>query len=602
MTRSLRLIAVAGPLALAACASELDFELSERASGPPARYIVGFEPGVSAQAALRDARAEKVLDIRGMNAAAFMLPPEAVSALERNPSIAFVEEDHKRYLLADTVPYGIEMVQAHLLSDEHAANRKVCVIDSGYYIDHVDLQTEGVTAVPNAGSGDPFIDPCAHGTHVTGTIAALANGSGVLGVLPSGLVELHIVKVFGDDDWSSSTGDDACDYTHTSRVINAAQECAAEGAHVVNMSLGGGNFSSTEAQAFQALFDQGVLLVAAAGNSANTELSYPASYDAVISVAAIDQGEQLASFSQRNAQVELAAPGVSVVSTTPLDQASLEVEGRRYPVGYMSGSVRTVAEAPLAEGGLCDEHDASWDGRVVLCARGEITFADKARNVAAAGGVGVVIYNNAPGNFQGTLEDAGAPPAIPAISLSQADGLDLVAEALGVQAALSTELNIPSDGYEAKQGTSMASPHVAGVAALIWSYDPSWTNREIREALVATAKDLGTPGRNDEFGHGLVQARAALDYLTGECSIGISNIETTIADAGAGRFAISWETDLASSSEVTFACCGTYTDGEPKTSHRMVFDGAADTSYEFTVGAQGPTGCAVTAEPGVHEN
>ena len=59
----------------------------------------------------------------------------------------------------------------------------------------------------------------------------------------------------------------------------------------------------------------------------------------------------------------------------------------------------------------------------------------------------------------------------------------------------------------------MATPHVAGVAALIWSANPSWTNYQIREALDATAQDLGAPGYDTSFGWGLVQAKAALDEL-----------------------------------------------------------------------------------------
>ena len=60
----------------------------------------------------------------------------------------------------------------------------------------------------------------------------------------------------------------------------------------------------------------------------------------------------------------------------------------------------------------------------------------------------------------------------------------------------------------------MATPHVSGVAALIWSYRPTWSNAQIRDALQKTAKDLGDPGRDDHYGYGLVQAKAALDYLT----------------------------------------------------------------------------------------
>jgi subtilisin family serine protease len=69
------------------------------------------------------------------------------------------------------------------------------------------------------------------------------------------------------------------------------------------------------------------------------------------------------------------------------------------------------------------------------------------------------------------------------------------------------------NGYALLSGTSMATPHVSGVAALIWSANPSWTNQQIRAALDVTAQDLGAPGYDTSFGWGLVQAKAALDEL-----------------------------------------------------------------------------------------
>ena len=73
--------------------------------------------------------------------------------------------------------------------------------------------------------------------------------------------------------------------------------------------------------------------------------------------------------------------------------------------------------------------------------------------------------------------------------------------------------DIGGSSYEAWGGTSMATPHVAGVAALLWSANPAWTNVEIRDAMAATALDLGDPGRDIAYGYGLVQAFDALQYL-----------------------------------------------------------------------------------------
>ena len=72
---------------------------------------------------------------------------------------------------------------------------------------------------------------------------------------------------------------------------------------------------------------------------------------------------------------------------------------------------------------------------------------------------------------------------------------------------------VSDSGYAYLDGTSMAAPHVSGVAALVWSAIPNLTNTEVRDALIATAEDLGTPGRDDMYGAGLVQANKALTYL-----------------------------------------------------------------------------------------
>merc|ERR1711862_418610 len=85
------------------------------------------------------------------------------------------------------------------------------------------------------------------------------------------------------------------------------------------MSLGCGEdcYTETEKTYYDELYDQGILLIAAAGNDGNTDKSYPASYPSVVSVAAIDSEENVADFSQVNDQVEISGPGVAVKSTIP---------------------------------------------------------------------------------------------------------------------------------------------------------------------------------------------------------------------------------------------------------------------------------------------
>jgi subtilisin family serine protease len=188
------------------------------------------------------------------------------------------------------------------------------------------------------------------------------------------------------------------------------------------------------------------------------------------------------------------------------------VANAEYSANHIEYAPYGSATGVLVDGGLCTT-SGDWAGVIVLCERGEISFLDKVLNAQAGGGISAAIYNNAPGNFWGTLGEEQKDPVVLAVSLSQDDGQALVANNLGEVARVSSSIENPANGYESWDGTSMATPHVSGVAALIWSARPQWTNVQIREAMVTTAMDLGDEGRDDYYGFGLVQAKDALDYL-----------------------------------------------------------------------------------------
>ena len=442
---------------------------------------------------------------------AISVPSQALQGLRNNPNVIYIEEDAVRQPLAQSMPYGINMVQA---PEAWAAGKNgdgafVCIIDSGINPNHEDYA--GLNIVGGYPSGWNY-DSCGHGTHVAGTIASRDDNVGVVGVA-RGNVDLYIVKVFG-----GNTADAGCGWTYTSSLIDAANRCkaAADAAGkklIINMSLGGSTASTTERSGFQSLYDQGVLSIAAAGNDGNTTMSYPASYDSVMSVAAIDSNKAWATFSQYNSQVEIAAPGVGVLSTLSYADATLSVDSASYMVSAMTGTFKGTASAALVDGGRCSATNSAWSGKVVLCERGDISFATKMQNVQNSGGKAALIYNNVAGSFGGTVE--GTTSTIPTQALSQEDGLFLKANKLGATANVSTVLTNPANGYAAWDGTSMATPHVAGVAAVLWSAFPNATNAQIRDAINKTAQDLGTAGRDTKFGFGLVQTKAALDYLAG---------------------------------------------------------------------------------------
>jgi serine protease len=434
------------------------------------------------------------------------LSEAALNRLKSDPHVKEIEPDPERYLMSETIPYGIPMVQANLVSDELSGDRKVCIIDSGFQKQHEDLQDVRISGIAFGGTGNAFEDRCGHGTHVAGIIAALENQVGVIGVMPGNHLRFHIVKLFGDDCKSSSG--------HASDLIAAVRSCRSAGSNVINMSLGGPNSSAIEEEAFGDAYDAGILLVAAAGNDGDTSYAYPASYNSVISVGAINSKGSIASFSQRNDHVEFTAPGVDILSTAPfIETDTVTVDGKIYRGNWIENAARSKGiSGTLVNGALCDKKSASWNGKIVLCKRGQIFFRNKVENVQASGGIGAVIYNNVPGNFFGTLGD-GNPVSIPAISLSRVQGLFLLNHKLKQDAKVVSQRKQPASGYDRQSGTSFSSPHVAGVAALIWSYGPQWTNEQIRQALRATAKDLGPVGKDNSYGFGLPQAKPALDWL-----------------------------------------------------------------------------------------
>jgi subtilisin family serine protease len=504
---------------LALCIATLAAGVIGTATAAPAttRVIVAFKPGAAAsiKAAVAAAHGSVKQQIFGMNAMAVEVPTTALKGLDNNPNVEYIEEDVIRkpfslttpstgtpYATGQQVPYGIKLVQADQLPDTNAGNRKICIIDSGVDFNHEDLKDNGsnVTGEYDSGTGWWYTDETDHGTHVFGTIAAVnQSGVGVVGVNPNKQLKLHIVKVFGSGG----------SWTYSSTLANAANKCGAAGANVITMSLGGGMKSRTEETAFNSLQTKGVLSIAAAGNDGNTTTSYPAGYTAVMSVAAVDENKAWATFSQYNKDVEIAGPGVQVLSSVPTGHgidSAVTVGATNYASGAMEGSPLASATAPLADFGIGDTVNTAVSGKVCLIARGTVDFATKVANCQNSGGVGAIIYNNVAGAYSGTLN--GASTSIPSVSASDTDGA-----AMKAQLGQSATVAVKASNYAYFDGTSMATPHVSAVAALVWSYFPSCTGEQIRISLDNSALDLGTAGRDTKFGYGLVQAKTAYDRI-----------------------------------------------------------------------------------------
>ena len=511
-------------LMVAACAALATSAVSAQGREPAAgfsRVIVGFKAGAEsgARAAMAAARGRIALELPSVAAVAVEVPTAALAALSRNPNVEYVEQDAKRYPLAlsspsaspyasgQLEPWGVRAVQAHLLPAV-SSPRKVCIIDSGYALGHEDLPNSQRVSGYNVSSLPWHQDGDGHGTHVAGTIAALNNtGTGVVGVDASGNLNLYIVRVFGD----SGT------WAYSSTLVDAANRCELAGANVISMSLGGSASSRAEQTKFQQLLSANILPIAAAGNGGSSRTSYPAGYASVVSVAAVDVNNAKASFSQFNKDVEISGPGVGVLSTVPNGKGllgSLNVGGLMVEAFPMEGSPKVQASGALYNFGIGDTVNLGASGKVCLIARGTVDFITKVSNCQASGGTGAVMYNNAPGAFSGTL--GSTVTAIPSVSIAQEDGNTL----LGRLGEAST-VAVAQANYAYYDGTSMATPHVAAVAALVWGYFTSaaptanrtCTATQLRNSLNNSAKDLGTAGRDSSFGFGLVQAKAAYDRI-----------------------------------------------------------------------------------------
>jgi subtilisin family serine protease len=513
-TRASKFVPVLG---LCAAALAIAFSGSVSAAAPATtRVIVAFKPGAKAAIKAQVAAAKGTVkhEIFNMNAMAVEVPTTALKGLENNPNVEYVEEDVIRkpfslttpstgtpYTLGQQVPYGIKLVQADQLPDTNVGNRKICIIDSGVDFNHEDLKDNGanVTGEYDSGTGWWYTDETHHGTHVFGTIAGVNNGLGVVGVNPNKRLKLHIVKVFGANGA----------WTYSSTLASAVNKCGNAGANVITMSLGGGAKSITEQRAFDSWQTKGVLSIAAAGNDGNATTSYPAGYASVMSVAALDENKVVASFSQYNSDVEIAGPGVSVLSSVPMGTGQdpvLTVGGVNYASSAMEGSPVKTATAPLADFGIGDTVNTAVSGKVCLIQRGTVDFATKVTNCQNSGGVGAIVYNNVAGSFGGTLN--GAVTNIPSVTASDTDGA-----AMKGQLGQSATVGITASNYAYFDGTSMATPHVSAVAALVWSYFPTCTGSQIRTSLNNSALDLGTAGRDTKYGYGLVQAKAAYDRI-----------------------------------------------------------------------------------------
>jgi len=492
------------------------------------RYIIKVDESKKGivKALAKKLGAELKVDGNGFFAASFEGKSLSdVKGLLNNPHVQLVEEDQRRMPLSlysddagnamtkQLTPYAVYQSQADQIAFNGNAGMKVCIIDSGLDRSNQDFVWNNISGDNDSGTGNWDENGGPHGTHVAGTIGAADNNVGVIGMAPG--VDMHIVKVFNADGWG-----------YSSDLAYAADKCSNAGANIISMSLGGGGANNTEENAFKAFTADGGLVVAAAGNDGNNVRSFPAGYSTVMMIGANDNNNNIADFSQfpsctvttgrgkkqttttdETICVEVTAGGVDTLSTYPAGMAtsaSMTADGQAFASSSMENAGNATGNTYYM--GTAEATDSGANGNVCVIDRGVISFHDKVQNCENSGGVGAIIINNEAGMLYGTLGDTNAT-TIPAVGAAFEDRTALLA-------ASTADIAIGTSDYGFMSGTSMATPAVSGMAALIWSNHNDCTGTEIRDALKATAQDSGAVGHDVYFGNGIVKAKAASDYLT----------------------------------------------------------------------------------------
>lgn len=393
----------------------------------------------------------------------------------------------------------------------------------------------------------------AHGTHVAGTavgnpvnITYSGHNVNLSGVAPGAQLMAYKALWHKTDGRASGT---------TVALMSALEAAVKDGADVINNSWGGGAGGNPASSAYGELFksaeEAGVVVVTAAGNDGNgpQTIGCPSCIESGLTVANTQTGRF---FSQT----------ATIAGDTYLTrEGSNELLDSKIELPVVAAHLVATDNFKA-----CDEfaEDIDFSDKIVLVSRGDCSFVTKAENAAKAGAKAVIIHNNAAGGNMGmSMDDA----TIPAVSVSLEDGQNIVAKLEAAEEAVIATLDptvqrvlidkfvdavnssssrgpngepsflkpdiaapgtdilsafSPDEGngvnFNAITGTSMASPHVAGAAALMKQKHPTWSAVEIKTALMSTSKmdglhkeDLVTDADAFDVGAGRLDAPAALD-------------------------------------------------------------------------------------------
>lgn len=258
-----------------------------------------------------------------INAIAATVPENVLDKIKRSPNVEYVEIDEKMYahipigicqeinILKQIVPWGVGRIGATFVHTMGNTGKgiKVGILDTGIDYNHPDISNNYKGGYNFIDNNTDARDYNGHGTHVAGIVAAEDNDIGVVGVAPDAYI--YSVRIL---DFAA---------TGTASDIAAGLEwCMDNNMQIVNMSLGSCEDSISVERAIDVLYNHGVLLIAAAGNSGNAmgigdNIDNPARYKSVIAVGATDINDNRASFSSTGPKLEISAPGKDIYSLLP---------------------------------------------------------------------------------------------------------------------------------------------------------------------------------------------------------------------------------------------------------------------------------------------
>jgi len=424
--------------------SEKIEEIRSRIGELEGRAIIGFKPAQAVQGMRADgspalavpAVRDLATGLRPLGVAlerqfgiipavAVRMDPDRLEELLADPNVDYVEPDYLKELVGHVpavavqstqeTPWGIERIGAPAVwGITRGAGVKVGIIDTGIDEDHPDLNPlGGINAVTGGLTRSDWDDASSlcptHGTHVSGTAAALDNTIQVVGVAPA--AQLYAIRVFDPENAGLST----C-VALSSHTIGGIEWAVSNGIDVINMSLGSTTPSLAESDAIFAAYSAGVVVVAAAGNDDGGPVRFPAGYPQAIAVAATNFSDDIADFSNQGPEVELAAPGVTVTST---------VGGGGPPQSWSGTSMATPHVAGTAALLLAARPDLSVDEvrEVLRSTATDVAAAgfDPAGGwglISASGAVNAVATTNLalamiPGDIYVSIDPEAAPVAIP---------------------------------------------------------------------------------------------------------------------------------------------------------------------------------------------